>query len=413
MASYHFAAQIISRGQGRSAIAAAAYRAGARLEDAGTGRVSDYAGRRGVVHAAIMAPEGTAAELLEREQLWNAVEAGEKRKDAQLAREINVALPHELDDTARAELLTSFIAREFVARGMIADFAIHTPVAEKGDDPRNHHAHIMLTLRQVDVDTGRFFRTKTREWNADAMLTHWRGAWAEAQNEALARHHVRDRVDHRSLKAQRADAQARGAHAEARLLDREPELHVGVQARAAAQRGHRPQSRERTVNLRQQQRRPNTRQGRGPRQTRTVAYPQIDGGRSRLEANIERMERNLTRLDQKLTHLQVRHQRWRRQLAWLDSDQFAKARQDERAAAAKAQRRDRDFVSILQAIGSLFVAERRRQRLRKVVSFEDSFIGQLLGLKSSQLKRKRDLARTIGNSQAFGRARGRTRDRKR
>ncbi len=141
MASYHFAAQIISRGQGRSAIAAAAYRAGARLNHEQSGRVSDYANRRGVVHAEIMAPEGTAPRLQERESLWNFVEASEKRKDAQLAREINMALPHELNDAERLALVRAYVTEQFVARGMIADFAIHVPVSEHGDDARNHHAH--------------------------------------------------------------------------------------------------------------------------------------------------------------------------------------------------------------------------------------------------------------------------------
>lgn len=406
MASYHFAAQIISRGKGRSAVAAAAYRAGARLRNEATGQVSDYSRRQGVAHAEIMALEGADPRLSDRAFLWNHVEGIEKRKDAQLAREINMALPHELDDAGRLDLVRGFVAEHFVARGMVADFAIHKPVPEKGDDPRNHHAHIMLTLRQVDADTGLFFRTKTREWNADAMLTHWREAWAEHQNAALARKNVQARVDHRSLKAQRADAVKRGNHAAARVLDREAEIHVGPRARAAARRGYRPRSRDREVNLRQTSRKPS-----GDRQRRRVAYAAIDRGKSRFEANLERIDRNLTKFDARLSALQIRQQKWRRQLAWLDEADFAQMRTAERELWIRQRQRERDFVAILRFIGSPIFATRRKHRLARTVAIEDTLVGHLLGLKNAQLKRRRELVRSLANVQVFGRTQRRARKR--
>lgn len=398
MASYHFAAQVISRGQGRSAIAAAAYRAGERLADEATGRVSDYSQRRGVVHSEIMAPDGTAPHLQERQNLWNAVEAGEKRKDAQLAREINLALPHELDDAGRRDLVRSFVAREFVARGMIADVAIHAPVAEKGDDPRNHHAHIMLTLRQVDVDTGQFFRIKTREWNSDAMLTHWRESWAAHQNEVLTRRRLHERVDHRSLKAQRTEALGQGEHGRARILDREPEIHIGPQARAAVRGGHRPESRDRTVNLRQPQRESHDR-------VRTVEYSRIDRGRTRFEANLERIQRNLSRFDHRLTHTQIRHQRWHQQLAWMGASPSDHELQ--RLVRERSRQRQRDFAAIFESIRAPGFATSRQRRLKAVVPFGRSFIEELLGVKTRHLKRKRELVRSLGNERVFGRSKGR------
>jgi len=398
MASYHFAAQVISRGQGRSAIAAAAYRSGERLADEATGRVNDYAQRRGVVHSEIMAPEGTAPHLRERQSLWNAVEAREKRKDAQLAREINLALPHELDDAGRRELVRGFVSREFVARGMIADVAIHAPVAEKGDDPRNHHAHIMLTLRQVDVDTGLLFRIKTREWNSDAMLNHWRESWAAMQNVFLERTHVRDRVDHRSLKAQRAEALEQGRHGRARILDREPEIHIGPQARAAVRSGRRPESQNRMVNLRQPQRESHAK-------ARTVEYRRIDQGQTRFEANLDRIRRNLARFDHRLIHTQIRHQHWHQQLAWVAVSPTEWEQQ--RRMREQNRQRQRDFASIFENIRAPGFAASRRRRLKTVVPFGQGFIEELLGVKTRHLKRQRELVRSLDKVRVFGRSQGR------
>lgn len=293
MASYHFSVQIISRAKGRSAVAAAAYRSGAKLTDSRTGAVHDYAKRRGVAHAEIMLPEGAAPWLADREALWNHAEGIEKRKDAQLAREINMALPHELTATQRLALVRGFVQEQFVGRGMVADFALHEPVPEKGDDSRNFHAHVMLSLRQADAHG--FRRVKTREWNADALMEGWRQAWAAAQNRALEEVRQGARVDHRSLEAQRRDAAARGDRAAAAALDRVPEIHVGPKARAADRKGRAPQpsrSQVRTTARPAGGRWTSARQR--ERRSRVVAYPMFDRG-SRSSWNASLVERNMRR----------------------------------------------------------------------------------------------------------------------
>lgn len=312
VASYHFSAQIIKRSEGRSAVRFAAYRAGAKLIDERTGRESDFSHRHGVAHTEILAPEGSAAWLRDRQALWNAVERQEKRADAQLAREINMALPHELTDGQRLQLVRDFVSGHFVKHGMVADVAIHRPVPEKGDDPRNHHAHVTLTLRQATK--GGLRAVKTREWNSDAMLKQWRRAWADHQNTVLRAHGQMARVDHRTLIEQRRAAKERGDALAAEVLDRLPELHVGPRATNAARRGYAPQSQDHRRGLRKQPRRekaPVERrqaprptsapagQGRAQHQ-RTIRYREIDVG-SRYQVNRQRIDRNLAAIDRKIT----------------------------------------------------------------------------------------------------------------
>lgn len=305
MASFHQSFQVIKRSAGRSSVACAAYRSGGRLTDSRSGNVFDFSRRKGVAHAEILAPDGAPEWAQDREVLWNAVEAFEKRRDAQLAREINMALPHELTAEERLALVRDYVGQAFVAKGMVADFAIHEPVAENGDDPRNFHAHVMLTMRKIG--RGGFNRTKTREWNADAQLVAWRAAWAETQNRALERAGHRVRVDHRSLEAQRQAAQERGDRAEAAKLDRAPEIHIGPRARAAVRRQHELESRPRETGLRQQPRREAREKGEplrgvirvegqdGPSHAkRLIRYPQIDQG-SRATWNAQLVARNQAR----------------------------------------------------------------------------------------------------------------------
>jgi len=220
MAIYRLSASMISRGSGRSAVAAAAYRSGGVLREgrsvvaaasyrAGSevqereGRVHDYTRKGGVEFAEIMLPKGAPDWMADREQLWNAVEIVERRKDAQLAREVQVAFPRELSMDQNIELLRYFVQREFVERGMIADACIHNP---KGKDGRpNPHAHVMLTTR-VLTDEG--FGGKERGWNKTDLLRDWRQAWAIATNEALEQAGYADRVDHRSYKDLGIDREA-------------------------------------------------------------------------------------------------------------------------------------------------------------------------------------------------------------
>ena len=208
MAIYHLRATMISRSAGRSATAAAAYRVGERIEDHRTGLTFDYRARGGVDHVETLAPANAPAWVQDRSALWNAVEAAETRKNSQVAREIRVALPAELDHGQRVELVREFCQREFVARGMVADIALHAPGRE-GDD-RNHHAHILLTTREIGPEG---FGAKNRDWNAVEMLEGWREAWARDSNRALERCGHDERIDHRTLEAQRIEAQERATAA--------------------------------------------------------------------------------------------------------------------------------------------------------------------------------------------------------
>ena len=183
MADYRFSAQMIARSQGRSVTAAAAYRSGGVIADVRTGEVHDYTRKGGVEWTGIMAPETAPTWALDREKLWNIVEQKEVRKDAQLAREVQLSLPHELDFEQRKALVRDFVQREFVGRGMVADIAMHEP--DRGGDKRNFHAHILLTTREIGPDG---FGKKNRDWNSREELTAMRTAWAEVQNEHLRRH---------------------------------------------------------------------------------------------------------------------------------------------------------------------------------------------------------------------------------
>lgn len=201
MAIYHFDASVISRSKGRSATAAAAYRTAEVIKDHRTGEVHDYSRKGGVLHTEIIAPDNAPAWVHDRSALWNAVEDAERRKDAQVAREVRVALPSELTTEQNADLVRAFVQEQFVARGMVADVALHAPGRE--GDQRNHHAHIMLTTRGIGPDG---FGAKERDWNAKDLLVDWRQSWAEHVNDTLERCDIHERVDHRTLVAQRADA---------------------------------------------------------------------------------------------------------------------------------------------------------------------------------------------------------------
>lgn len=189
MAAYHLSGKIFSRAKGHSAVAKAAYRAGERLVDELTGEVQDYSKKRGVIHTEVLAPEGAAEWVHDRQQLWNQVEARERRKDAVLAREIEVAIPRELSREARLELVREFVRDEFVARGMVADVCFHEVESDKP------HAHIMLTTRSIDADG---FGNKVREWNSHDLFCNWRAHWSQYANRALEREGHEERIDHRS-----------------------------------------------------------------------------------------------------------------------------------------------------------------------------------------------------------------------
>jgi hypothetical protein len=285
MASYHFAAQIIKRSAGRSAVAAAAYRAGEKLHDERQNVTHDYSQRGGVQHTEIMAPDDAPDWVYDRQNLWSAVEKKELRIDSQLAREVNIALAAELTNEQRYDLVREFVQEQFVSQGMVADVAWHQPQPDKGDHPDNYHAHIMLTLRRAGPDG--LDPIKTRRWNSDALLKQWRSAWADHQNRYLERYGHEDRVDHRTLEAQRIDAVKRGDQVQAVLLNRTPEIHLGPKARPMANRQYEPQSKRRTV--------PVYGQARRERQVRYRHYDRHDRS-SRYGFNLKIMANNALRL---------------------------------------------------------------------------------------------------------------------
>jgi hypothetical protein len=218
MAQYHFAAALVCRSRCQSAVAAAAYRAGIAIRDERIGKTFDYTRRRGVLHTDIHTPDYVLDWMRERARLWNAIEKSEKRRDSQIARSIDIALPHELTLQQNIELVRDFVRDVFVSRGMIADVAIHGP-GRKGDI-RNVHVHILLTTREI---TPSGFGRKERDWNDKQELKEWRKAWADHANRILEREGFEERIDHRSLSDQG--------------IDRVPTTHVGPSAKEMDQRG--------------------------------------------------------------------------------------------------------------------------------------------------------------------------------
>ncbi|KGB55008.1 Conjugal transfer relaxase TraA [Sphingopyxis sp. LC81] len=197
MAIYHLSVKVISRAAGRNAVAAAAYRSAERLHDERLDRAHDFTNKSGVVHSEVMLPDGAPERLGDREKLWNEVEAAEKRKDAQLAREVEFAIPREMNQAQGIELARDFVAAEFVERGMIADLNVHWDIG--ADGMAKPHAHVMLTMREVGADG---FGAKERDWNRTELVEQWREHWADHVNQRLAELDIDARIDHRSLEAQ-------------------------------------------------------------------------------------------------------------------------------------------------------------------------------------------------------------------
>ncbi|MEW6575028.1 Ti-type conjugative transfer relaxase TraA [Sphingorhabdus sp.] len=197
MAIFHLSVKVISRSSGRSAVAAAAYRGGERLHDERLDRDHDFTNKDGVIHSEVLLPEGAPEEFADREKLWNAVEAAEKRKDAQLSREVEFAIPRELTKEQGIELAREFAEAEFVGKGMIADLNVHWDIGADGQP--KPHAHVMLTMREVGKDG---FGAKVRDWNKAELVEQWRERWADHVNQRLAELDIDARIDHRSLEAQ-------------------------------------------------------------------------------------------------------------------------------------------------------------------------------------------------------------------
>lgn len=235
MAIYHTRVKTFSRAKGHASTAAAAYRAGLLIADERTGTQHDYRRRGGVVETRCLAPEEAPEWATKPGPLWCAVEVAERRKDATVAREFEVALPHELTDAQRADL-TWDIARELVDRYHFAiQASIHEPQTPDG---RNYHAHLLATTRRLDA-TG--LADKTRELDGGPSgrgEVEWiRAMVARQTNAHLAAANIAARVDHRSLEDQAAGAIERGDLQEALHLSRRPTAHVGKNATALHRKG--------------------------------------------------------------------------------------------------------------------------------------------------------------------------------
>jgi hypothetical protein len=329
-----------------------------------------------------MTPAGSAPWLEDRETLWNTVEAMEKRKDAQLAREFNMALPHELDADQRLELVRDFVATQFVHRGMVADLALHDPIAEQGQNKLNFHAHVMLTMRRATA--GGLDPVKTREWNSKEQLNLWRVEWAVACNTALERAGKRQKVDHRTLLAQRDDAIGRKDAAAALVLKREPEVHVGPKPRQMARHGITPESRNRYVGaVRKREPAP------APARRRLREYRRHDRG-SRLDqlkaivvGNNEALKRDLQAINHRFDRISRKLDYWERRVTFkaeglIKGKAFRfsrwKAAEAEKAAQAEAQRkRDharkrltqlRNLLKMLEGVVATGTRHRERSLVR-------------------------------------------------
>ena len=242
IAIYHCSIKIVSRGKGKSAVAAAAYRSGEKLTNEWDGLTHDYTKKGGVVHSEILLPAHAPPAFSDRSTLWNSVELSEKSNNAQLAREVEIALPVELSREEQTRLVREYCSSQFVSKGMIADFNLHDT---GGGNP---HAHILLTMRPLDengawlpkskkeyvldengekirLPSGRYKTRKVDlvDWNNRENAEVWRRAWADLTNEFLAQNNCPERIDHRSYERQG--------------IDQIPTVHVGVSATQMEKKG--------------------------------------------------------------------------------------------------------------------------------------------------------------------------------
>ena len=242
MAIYHLCIKIISRGKGKSAVAASAYRSGEKIKNEYDGIVHDFTRKGGIAHAEILLPQNAPQEFSDRGALWNSVEKIEKSKNSQLAREIEIALPKELDREKQINLVREYVKENFVKVGMCADIALHN----KGDG--NPHAHILLTMRPLNEDktwgakskkeyildengekvklkNGNYKTKKinTTDWNEQDKAEEWRKAWADITNKYLEENNIQEKVDHRSYQRQG--------------IEQIPTIHLGVSATQMEKKG--------------------------------------------------------------------------------------------------------------------------------------------------------------------------------
>ena len=265
MAIYHLHCKVFSRSKGQTAIAAAAYRSGTKLEDHELGTVSDYTKKKGIAFSEIALPSNAPKEYADREVLWNAVQEVEKSKDAQLCREFEIALPKELSLDEQIDLVRTF-AKSLVSEGMIADYSIH----DKNDG--NPHVHILTTMRRID-DNGKWMAKQrkvysldesgnripvidpktgkqkvessgrkvwkrepllTNDWNKKEKLVEWRKRWSDICNEAIDKKNAL--IEEENLAVNLYAQQEAISHIDHRSyaeqgVNKTPTIHEGWQAR--------------------------------------------------------------------------------------------------------------------------------------------------------------------------------------
>ena len=216
MAIFHLAAKVVSRKSGQSVVAKAAYNAREELTEERTGEVKDYTRAQGLLFSGIYTPANAPAWAHDRAQLWNKADQAENRKDSTLAREYELALPHELNSEQQRFLVQDFVKESFTRKGYAADVAIHAP--DRQGDKRNYHAHILVTDRRLEIN-GFAADKKERKLKSPerkAELEALRERWERTANRHLERHGHEARIDRRSLEAQG--------------IDREPTQHLGPYA---------------------------------------------------------------------------------------------------------------------------------------------------------------------------------------
>ena len=226
MAIYHFSVKDIGRGKGRSAVACSAYRSGEKLNCERYGLEQDYTKKQGVEFKKIYAPENAKKELLDRQSLWNEVERVEKRVNSNLAREFEIAFPHELNAEQRQEMLDELCQKIVDRHNVVVDAVIHAPHTKGGTDERNYHAHIMFTGRQLDRKTGDFAKNRNRDFNKEKSsetVAQWRKDFADIVNHQLERIGCDERVSHLSYKDLKYDL--------------EPTIHEGAKVTELRRQG--------------------------------------------------------------------------------------------------------------------------------------------------------------------------------
>ena len=234
MALYHFHVGQVKRSAGQSVIESAAYRAGERLYSERYGEYSDYTRKGGVVYTEILLPPHAPLEYADRQTLWNAVEAAERGKNAQLAYSFDIALQNEFTLEENIALARRFLLDNFVSRGMIADFAVHRP--DKAGGIENPHFHVLCPIRPLNPDgtwgakqrrvcreNGKFDAVPTTDWGRPETLEEWRKAWAELCNTKFKEKGLSCRIDHRSYEKQG--------------IDQVPTVHEGVAVRQMEAKG--------------------------------------------------------------------------------------------------------------------------------------------------------------------------------